>query len=382
MNWSIKIAQVANIPIKVHITFFLILGLSAAQWAGRGDDPIFGGLFGIVLMLALFLCVTLHELGHSLMARFFGIDTREILLMPLGGVAQINKNPEKPLHEFLIAVAGPLVNVVIAAILLLIIGIHPNLSLANLLLDGSGLTRLTNDMSPTGLIYWLLTANVSLVLFNLIPAFPLDGGRMLRALLAMRLGMPRATRIASGIGQALAIGLGVYGFLSGNWLLALVAVFVFVGASQETTTAQAKTVLITRKVGDAYNKHAISLQNGDRISRVVDYLLTSYQPDFAVVFGNRLLGIVTREDVMRALAIQPNDCYVSEIMNRAVFKLNAADTLDDAREKMEAQNVRVAAVYDGEQFLGLLSQEDISEAFAILMFVKRHQQLRAISAQA
>ena len=132
MNWSIKIAQVANIPIKVHITFFLILGLSAAQWAGRSDDLIFGGLFGIVLMLALFLCVTLHELGHSLMARFFGIDTREILLMPLGGVAQINKNPEKPLHEFLIAVAGPLVNVVIAAILLLIIGIHPDLSLANL----------------------------------------------------------------------------------------------------------------------------------------------------------------------------------------------------------------------------------------------------------
>jgi Zn-dependent protease len=381
MSWSIKIAQVANIPIKIHITFFLILGLSAIQWAGRGNDPVLGALFGVTLMLALFFCVTLHELGHSLTARAFGIDTREILLMPLGGVAQISKNPEKPYQELLIALAGPLVNVVIAAILLLLIGILPNLSLNALMLDGAGLTRLSNDTSPTSLVYWLLAANISLVLFNLIPAFPLDGGRVLRALLAMRLGQPRATRIAAVVGQAIAIGLGIFGVISGNLLLALVAVFVFVGASQETNAAQAKTVLVTRKVGDAYNKHSITLQNGDRISRVVDYLLTSYQPDFAVTFGSRLLGVVTREDVMKALAMQPNDCYVSEIMTRDVFKLSADDTLDTARDKMGEKNVRVAAVYDGEQFLGLVSQEDISEAFAVLMFVNRHHQLRAINAQ-
>lgn len=381
MEWSIKIAQVANIPIKVHITFFLILGLSAAQWAGRSGDAVFGALFGIVLMLALFLCVTLHELGHSLMARVFNIETREILLMPLGGVAQLSKNPDKPRQELLIALAGPLVNVVIAALLLVLIGVHPDLSVSNLLLDGAGSTRLTNDTSPAGLIYWLLAANVSLVVFNLIPAFPLDGGRIFRALLAMRMEHARATRVAATIGQGIAIALGVYGVLSGNLLLALVAVFVFVGATQETSVTQAKTVLVTRKVGDAYNKHSITLQNGDRISRVVDYLLTSYQPDFAVTFGGRLLGIVTREDVMKALALQPHDCYVAEIMTRDVFKLSAADTLDEARDKMAERNVRVAAVYDGEQFLGLVSQDDISEAFAVLMFVNRHQQLRALNAQ-
>lgn len=376
MSWSIRLTQVAGIPIKLHMTFFIILLLGAWQWAGRGDDPLRGAIFGITLMMALFFCVVLHELGHSLMARRFGIQTREILLLPLGGIAQLDKNPEQPRHELLIALAGPVVNLLIAAMLVLV-GLSPQVSLFNSLLDGQGLTAaLSGQPSLHNLLLWLLSANLSLVLFNLIPAFPLDGGRVLRALLAMGLGYPRATRIAAGIGQLIAIIIGIYGLFSGNLLLALVAVFIFVGASQETAVAVSKVVLTTRRLGDAYNRHVITLQNGDRLSRVVDYLLTSYQPDFAVTFGKKLLGIVTRDDVIRALATQPHDVYVSEIMNRDIVKLDADLNLDEVREQLDKQGVRVAAVYQKEEFLGLISAEDLQEAFSVLMFNQRHLQQR------
>lgn len=372
MNWSIKVTEIAGIPLKLHITFFIILFLGAWQWASRTGDPLAGAVFGMLLMIGLFVCVVLHELGHSLTARLFGIETREILLLPLGGVAQLNKNPDQPRHELLIALAGPLVNVVIAA-LLVIVGLTPHVNLFNTLLDGQGLLQgLSSEPTLPNLLLWLLSANISLVLFNLIPAFPLDGGRVLRALLAMWLGQRPATRIAAWIGQLAAIGLGLFGLFSGNLLLTFVAIFIFVGAAQETAVAESKVVLTTRRLGDAYNRHVITLQNGDRLSRVVDYILTSYQPDFAVLFGKKLLGIVTREDVMRALATYPNDVYVGEIMHREVLKLDATLTLDEARERLGAEGTRIAAVYKGEEFLGLISAEDIQEAFSVLLFEQRH----------
>jgi len=376
MRSSITLIQIAGIPIKLHLTFFIILLLGAWQWAGRSDNPMTGAIFGVVLMLTLFLCVALHELGHSLMARRFGIETREILLMPLGGIAQLEKNPTQPRHELLIALAGPLVNVLIAA-LLVVIGLTPQVSLFNSLLDGQGLSSaLSTEPSLNNLLLWLVSANVSLVLFNLIPAFPLDGGRVLRAVLAMGLGYPLATRIATVVGQMIAVVLGIFGLFSGNFLLALVAIFIFVGATQETAVADSKVVLTTRRLGDAYNRHVITLQNGDRLSRVVDYLLTSYQPDFAVIFGKKLLGIVTREAAMQALASQPDDLYVSEIMNRDIVKLDADLNLDEVREQLGEKGVRVAAVYKGDEFLGLISVEDLQEAFSVLMFNQRHLQQR------
>ena len=376
MAWSFKIAQVAGIPIRLHITFFIIILLGAWQWADRTDDPVGGALFGAALMLALFLCVTLHELGHSLTARLFGIQTREILLLPLGGVAQLSKNPDQPRQELWIALAGPLVNVAIALILILI-GLTPQVNLFTYLLDGRGLSEiLSSEQSLSNFLLWLLSANVSLVLFNLVPAFPLDGGRVLRALLAMWLGFPQATRIASSIGQLVAIGFGIFGLLNGNLLLALVAVFIFVGATQESTVAESKVVLTTRRLGDAYNRQVITLQNGNKLSHVVDYLLTSYQPDFAVLFGQKLLGVVTREDAMKALATFDYDPFVSEIMRREVLKLDANLNLDEAREQLAEKGARVAAVYDQDNFLGLINLEDIQEAFTVLMFNQRHTQLK------
>lgn len=373
MNWSFQVANVAGIPIRVHITFFVILLLGGYQW-GSLTGTINGAVFGVALMSLLFVCVTLHELGHGLVARAFGVPVRDITLLPLGGVAHITKNPEKPLHELLIAIAGPLVNVVIALVLIVPLG----LSIGPMLLTGHGLLpeELGNTPSLTTALVWLFAANVSLALFNLIPAFPLDGGRVLRALLAMFMGFPRATRIAAAIGQFIAIIFGLYGVLNGQFLLTLVAVFIFFGAGQETAVAEAKTVLDTLRVGDAYNKHALTLAVGDRVSRVVDYILTSYQPDFAVMQARNPIGIVTRNDVLATLASAPGDIFVTEIMRREFLKVDANKSLSEVRQVMEEKDTRIAAVYDGAAYLGLISLEDITEAFAIQTFVRRHERLK------
>jgi Zn-dependent protease len=375
MSWAFRIAQVRGIDIKVHITFFLILVLGGVQWADSvPGNPLEGALFGVVLMLLLFACVTLHELGHSIAAQGYGIPVKEIVLLPLGGVALISRNPEKPLHELVIAAAGPLVNVVIAAVLFGVVA-----STGAVPTSMNELGRLLGGPSLQTMLLWLLAANVSLVVFNLIPAFPLDGGRIFRALLAMAIGMPRATRIAAIVGQVAAVGLGILGLTSGNILLILVAVFIFMGAGQEAAVAtpNATSVLKTMRVGDAYNKHALQLQIGDRVSKVVDYILTSYQPDFAVMQGSNVLGVITRDDVLRNLAVDPSDRYVTEIMQRNLLRIDANKSLDETRQLMAEAGARVAGVFDGAQFLGLVNIDDISEAFAVLTFVQRQQTLRS-----
>ena len=377
MNWSFRVLDVAGIPIRIHATFFLILILGAYQW-GSMTGTLMGGVFGIVLMGLLFVSVTLHELGHSLVAKVFGIPVRQIVLLPLGGVAQITKNPEKPLHELIIAVAGPLVNVGIAILLLAALGF----SVAPQMLTGHGRLpgEMSNTPSLTTLLSWLLTANISLAIFNLIPAFPLDGGRVFRALMAMFIGYPRATRLASVTGQFIAIILGIYAVLNSQFLLALVAVFIFFEARQETATVEAKTVLNTLRVGDAYNKHALALVVGDRVSRAVDYILTSCQPDFAVLQGSNPIGIVTRDDVLRSLATHMDDTFVTEIMVREFLKIEASKSLAETRRTMVKRGTRIAGVYDGANFLGLISMEDIAEAFTVQTLVERQKQVRRMQA--
>lgn len=371
MTWSFRITRIAGIDIKIHVTFFLILGLGAYQW-GR-PFGVTGAVFGAVLMAALFFCVVLHELGHSLVAKALSIPVREIILLPLGGLAIMSRNPDRPLHEVLIAVAGPLVNLVLAVGLFLLTG-------SALSQDGlSGRSLMDGSLPEPGLatlLLWLFQANVVLALFNMIPAFPMDGGRVLRGLLGLFLSGARATRIATAVGQVLAVGMGLLGVLTGHFILVLIAVFVFLAAGSESVMTQAKSVLNSLLVGDAYNKHALTLGPADRVSTVVDYLLTSYQPDFAVVHGGRLLGLVSRDDVLKALAHEPEDVYVSSVMQREVVKIDEATPLDQVLQVMNEAGARVVAVFRGESFLGLVSREDLSEAMTVVSFVRRQQKAR------
>jgi predicted transcriptional regulator len=204
----------------------------------------------------------------------------------------------------------------------------------------------------------------------------LDGGRILRAVLAMGLGQTRATRIATTVGQITAVLLGILGIANGQLLLTLIALFIFFSAGQERVIAESKNVLTSLKVGDAYNKHALSLEVGDRVSKVVDYILTSYQPDFAVMQGSTIIGVVTRNDVLRALAENPVDRYVTEIMQRNFLRVEAQRSLDEVRDLLMVNGAQLAAVFDGTRYLGLVNLDDISEAFTVLMFMRRQKELR------
>ena len=361
MTSTSRLVTVAGIEIRLHVTFGLVFVIGAIQWGIPHGAA--GAAFGAALMAALFVCVVLHELGHSLVARAFGLPVKEIVLLPIGGVARMDKNPEKPVHELLISVAGPLVNVAIAGALLAAAGARLGP------LDAAGLAaRLRGAPSADTALVWLLSVNVMLFAFNMIPAFPMDGGRVLRALLWMVMGFGPATRVAAAVGQAAAVGLGLWGLLAGNLFLVLIAVFVFLGAGQERAEEQARVVLGTLRVGDAYNRHALTLAPGDTIGRVVDYILTSYQPDFAVVQGGALLGVVTRADVLKSLATETHDVYVAGVMNRGVPRLDADAPLNDARRVLQEKGARVAAVYRGETYLGLVSQEDLAEALLVVAF--------------
>jgi Zn-dependent protease len=363
MRGSFRLIRVAGIEIKVHVTFPLVLLLGAMQWGGTHGAP--GAAFGVLLMLALFACVVLHELGHSLVAQRLGIPVREIVLLPIGGVAVLSKNPRKPVHELAIAVAGPLVNVVIAALLAAALG-----AAGRLKLDSETLLATGTAPSVDTLLHWLLAANVTLVLFNLIPAFPMDGGRILRSALAMAVGFTRATRIAAGVGQVIALALGFFAIVQGEILLAFLALFVFLSAGGERAAEEARGLLATLRLRDAYNKHALTLQAGDRVSRVVDYLLTSYQPDFAVLHGGQLLGVVTRATVLQALVLHPGDSYVTGVMDRNVHRLDADLSLAEAHEQMAEKGVAVAAVFEADRFLGLVNLDDLREALQIAAYLR------------
>lgn len=373
MGWSFRILKVRGIDIKIHITFFLILFLGALQWSSSmPENPLGGAVFGIVLIILLFTCVTLHELGHSVTAQYFGIPVREIVLTPLGGIAMITRQPERPLHELLIAVAGPAVNVLIATLLFVVTGA----TMKAMVLDARGsLGELLTRPSFEVMLLWLFAANISLAVFNMIPAFPLDGGRVLRAVLAMFTNFSAATKIAAFVGQVVAIGLGILGIINGNFILILIAVFVFFNAGQESAQATSQAVLRTRRIGDTYNRYALTLNLGDRVSRVVDYLLTSYQPDFAVMQGNQLIGIVTRRDVFEALSTYPYDPFVTEIMRRQFLIVQANASLDEVYALMAERGERIAAVFNGTDYLGLISLEDLNEAFAVLSFLDKQPRL-------
>jgi Zn-dependent protease len=225
MGSSLKIATVFGIEVRIHITFLLFLAwIWFIYYQAGGVD---GAIKGVIFILILFACVLLHEFGHAFAARAFGIRTPDITLLAIGGVARLTRIPDKPWQELVVAIAGPLVNVIIAGVLIFVIGVNADLQ------------QLEHLESPQfELLAKVASLNVTLVLFNLIPAFPMDGGRVLRALLAMAMPYVRATQIAAWIGQGLAIVFAIYGFF-GNPILIFIAFFIFAGAQQEVAMARA-----------------------------------------------------------------------------------------------------------------------------------------------
>ena len=305
MRWSIRIARVAGIEVRLHLTFLLFLA-----WIGFSYYQLGGATAatrGVVFILALFGCVLLHEFGHALAARGFGIRTPVITLLPIGGVARLQRMPDNPWQELVVAIAGPLVNVVIAAVLIYLLGQHTEME---------HLERL--NQPGVALLAKLTSVNIGLVLFNLIPAFPMDGGRVLRALLALALPYSRATQIAAWVGQALAFGLGIVGLFT-NPMLIFIAFFIFLGAQQEAVLAQMKDISLGVPVSEAMVTHLTQLPPHARLDDAVEALLRTSQHEFPVVDdAGTVLGVLTRDDIIAALNRHGPHAPVVNFMRRFV----------------------------------------------------------------
>jgi stage IV sporulation protein FB len=364
MSWSIKLFKVRGIDVKVHLTFVLILIWAAYRWSNNTGAGLQGALFGVVATLLLFVAVTLHELGHSFQALKFGVRVRDITLMPLGGLAQMEKIPENPSQELRIAIAGPLVNFAIAAVLVLFGALLQVRSIVSL----EELSRSFGQVSWSGMLSYLTMTNLALGLFNLIPAFPMDGGRVLRALLAMRMDYTKATRIAAIIGQGMAFMLGLWGFMSGSYTLVLIAIFVWMGAGQESKDVVVKDTLRDIKVRQAMTLAPQTLKANDTLKKAAELTLSSAQTDFPVLeWGtNNVIGMLGEAELLRGLQKRNSAMSVREVMRNNISAVSSDEPLYLALEKMAKGRVRAAPVVNLEgQLVGLLTTADVNEAYRL-----------------
>lgn len=348
MSWSIPIGTIRGTVIRIHLTFLLLLlWIGIAHYQEGGTQA---AVQGVVFISLVFLCVLLHEFGHVYAASRYGVRTPDITLLPIGGVARLSRIPEKPSQEFTVAVAGPLVNVVIAALLFLALGHLP--ALADVQVENPGLNMLGR----------LATVNVFLVLFNLIPAFPMDGGRMLRALLAYRLGFARATQVAAWIGQALAFAFGLLG-LFGNVLLLFIALFVYLGAAAESHSVQLRQAANGMLASDAMITQFESLSPSSSVADAVQALIRTTQHEFPVVDGSgRLRGVLTRDAMIQALRSDGPDTPVIDIMQRDVPVMHVRDSLSEALKRLQENQLPAVGVTDASgRLVGIITPENVGE---------------------
>lgn len=359
MKWSWRPGRIAGIDVYVHWTFLLLIAWLVGFYLVRGESLLVAAE-GVVFVLAIFGCVVLHELGHALMARRFGIRTRDITLLPIGGVARLERMPEDPTQELWVALAGPAVNVVIAAVLF---------PLVALLI---GLTAFSEiRLIGGGFLVNLVVVNVALAVFNLLPAFPMDGGRVLRALLARRLDYGRATQIAATVGQAMAILFGVLGLFTTNWILLFIALFVYLGAQEEAHTAHVRSLLRGVPVREAMVTRFRTLAQTDQLKAAVDELLAGQQHDFPVLEEDRLVGMLTRNDLVASLSQGKHDVQVSEIMQRDCGLVDDSAMLDDTFQRMREMGCSTVPVVRAGQLVGIVTLENVGEWMMIHSALRR-----------
>jgi Zn-dependent protease/CBS domain-containing protein len=343
---TIGTIRLFGVPVRLHFTFVLLLVFLIFIGVGGRQSGAMTALY----IAALFASVLLHEIGHALVARRFGIRTVEIVMYPIGGLSRPERQP-KAKEELWIALSGPLVNLAIAIALLGWVSLHSGV----LILDE------LRQPSDANLLQRIALGNLLLGVFNLLPAYPMDGGRVLRAFLALHRSYEEATRIASGAGQSLAFLMGLAGLLSGNFLMVFVALFVYLGASQEGAAARGRLLTSGHPVSAAMITDYRTLKHGDTIRDAGNLLLTTSQHDFPVMHGDVPIGVLTRANLVRGMISNGPDAYVSNVMERDFLRLEPGTPLSDAVAKL-SQPGAVALVIDGDEHLaGLLTPEHLSE---------------------
>ncbi len=349
MGWSLNIGSVAGTAVRIHVTFLLLLAwIFGVDYMAGGPEAAWNGLVFIVL---LFLCVLLHEFGHIFTARAFGIKTPDVILLPIGGVSRLERIPEQPGQEFLVAIAGPAVNVVIGVALLVIGGAS---------LSAEHLAALAN--ANASMIDRLAAVNLFLALFNLIPAFPMDGGRVLRALLATRLGYVHATEIAATVGQFVAFALGFFGLFF-NPLLIFIAIFVYLAASAEAHIVATRAMSHGVPVTAAMLTQFATLTPDEHVDAAVETLLRTSQSEFPVVDGTgRPLGVLGRNELIRALRKRGPNVPVGTVMRTGIPTVSNNRCLDEAFRLLQEKSAPAVGVTNAAgRLVGLVTSETIGE---------------------
>jgi Zn-dependent protease/predicted transcriptional regulator len=358
MKWSLKLGRFAGIDVYMHVTFLLLVSwVALLHW--RQGQSIAAAAAGVGFILAVFLCVVLHEFGHALTAGRYGIKTRDIILLPIGGVARLERLPTEPLQELKVALAGPAVNVVIAAGLFFWLKVTASLE---------PLQMLTMTTGP--FLERIMAVNLFLVAFNMIPAFPMDGGRVLRALLATRKDYSRATQIAASIGQGLAIFFGIIGLFY-NPLLLFIAFFVWIGASQEASATQMESAIGGIPIRQAMLTDFRTLRKSDSLQRAVELTLAGSQKDFPVVDNGNIEGILTQTDLIKALTSQDQNAAVAAAMQNQFVTVDSLEMLETAFAKLKGCDCRTLPVTSNGKLVGLLTMDNLGEFMRIQSALSR-----------
>jgi Zn-dependent protease/CBS domain-containing protein len=360
MSWSMNLGSVFGTEVRVHFTFlFLLVWIGTIIWIDSGAAA---AIDAIIIVLLLFFCVVLHEFGHALVARRFGIKTSHITLWPIGGVASLDAIPEKPGEEIAVALAGPAVNIVLALTMIFIF--RANLSLESMKIIGDTSIRLLDRLA---------TVNIVLAVFNLIPAFPMDGGRVLRAALGHFMSYVQATRIAAGVGQVLAILLAFLGLL-GNPFLVIIGIFVYLAASTEAHSVNVRDVTRGFAASDAMISRFESLHPDATLSDAADLLLKTTQQEFPVVDAEQtFLGFITRNAVVQALGAEGGDASIARSVTRDAPTQNLRSSVESIIKLLQAPGVPAVAILDNQKrFKGYITYENVVELLMIQEASRQH----------
>jgi Zn-dependent protease/predicted transcriptional regulator len=362
MRWSIPIGRVFGITLRLHVTFLIFLAFIA--YGGFTEEGLNGAGWSVAMFVSIFACIAFHELGHSVVAQELGVQVKSITLLPIGGVAALRSIPENPWHEIAITVAGPMVNAAIACILIPITGIPSHWLLV----------AMPHDMH--GLLLSLAQANVTLFLFNFIPAFPMDGGRLLRACLALVFSYRQATTIAAMVGQGLAIVFVLVGLKFSFWLV-IIGAFIFMSADGEERIVRIRSVLHDLDVEDVMSRDFAVLSPADPVARGIELIYQTGQDDFPVIQDGQLLGIATRPALVEAVNKHGADTPVGNHLDTDLAVVSPQDKVSRVYEEIIGGANASAIVVDGGRIVGMLSPENISRYLLVQSSIKSRRRRRA-----
>ena len=362
-QFSITLGKPFGIPTSIHWTFWIliiwIIYSNASQGQGRTDI-----LWYILFVFTIFGCVVLHELGHALAARRYGIKTRSITILPIGGVASLEKIPEDPKQELVVAFAGPLVNIIIAALLWLVLALQGGFELV-----ADNVDQMTR-INAGNFLLLLLLVNIMLVIFNLIPAFPMDGGRVFRALMAMRMSRVKATEWAVNIGRFFAILFVFWGF-SSNPFLIFIALFIFLSAQSELEQVRSESYLGNYRVKDVLMKDFTLLDEASPLAQAVEVLLNGQEKQFLVTDGQRITGHLTRNDIIQGLTDFDAQTPIRKIARMEVTWVSLHEPIKELRLRMLQEGLAIVAVGENGQLLGVVDADNIDEFLLIQNAVQK-----------